>query len=99
MAFTGGLSAEHLTQFVERIERLEEEKKNIAEDLKEVYAEAKGTGFDAATIRTIVKIRKKDSADLEEEEYLLDTYKRALGMLPELDEEASSEASSDDKAA
>ncbi len=84
MAFFDGLSAEHLKQFIERIERLEEEKKTIAEDIKEVFAEAKGTGFDAATMRTIIKLRKKDQADLEEEEYLLDTYKRAMGMLPEI---------------
>lgn len=87
MTFFGGLSAEHLKQFIERIERLEEEKKTIAEDIKEVFAEAKGTGFDAGTMRTIIKLRKKDKADLEEEEYLLDTYKRAMGMLPELDSE------------
>lgn len=87
MTFFGGLSAEHLKQFIERIERLEEEKKTIAEDIKEVFAEAKGTGFDAGTMRTIIKLRKKDKADLEEEEYLLDTYKRAMGMLPELDGE------------
>ena len=87
MTFFGGLSAEHLKQFIERIERLEEEKKTIAEDIKEVFAEAKGTGFDAGTMRSIIKLRKKDKADLEEEEYLLDTYKRALGMLPELDGE------------
>jgi len=85
-SFFGGLSAEHLKQFIERIERLEEEKKTIAEDIKEVFAEAKGTGFDAGTMRTIIKLRKKDQADLEEEEYLLDTYKRALGMLPEIKE-------------
>lgn len=91
MTFFGGLSADHLKQFIERIERLEEEKKNIAEDIKEVYAEAKGTGFDTGTMRTIVKLRKKDRSDLEEEEFLLDTYKRALGMLPELDEEDKGE--------
>lgn len=84
-----GLSAEHLKQFIGRIERLDEEKRTIAEDIKEVFAEAKGTGFDAATMRTIIKIRKKDKADLEEEEFLLDTYKRAMGMLPEMDGEAS----------
>jgi len=83
MSFFDGLSAEHLKQFIERIERLEEEKKTIAEDIKEVFAEATGTGFDAATMRVIIKLRKKDKADLEEEEYLLDTYKRAIGMLPE----------------
>lgn len=87
MSFFGGLSAEHLKQFIERIERLEEEKKTIAEDIKEVFAEAKGTGFDAATMREILKIRKKDQADLEEAEYLLDTYKRALGMLPPIEGE------------
>jgi uncharacterized protein (UPF0335 family) len=91
MTSFGGLSAEHLKQFIERIERLEDEKKTIAEDIKEVFAEAKGTGFDAATMRTIIKLRKKDQADLEEEEYLLDTYKRAMGMLPELDGEENAE--------
>lgn len=87
MSFFDGLSAEHLKQFIERIERLEEEKRNISEDIKEVYMEAKGTGFDVATIKEIIKLRKKDQADIEEEEYLLDTYKRAIGMLPETDGE------------
>ena len=96
-SFYGGLSSEHLRQFVERLERLEEEKKNIAEDLKEVFAEAKSAGFDVKIIRQILKIRKIEANELEEQEYLLDTYKRALGMLPELDEdpgptEASSES-------
>ena len=91
-SFFGGLSAEHLKQFIERIERLEEEKKTIAEDIKEIFAEAKGTGFDAGTMRTIIKLRKKDQADLEEEEYLLDTYKRAMGMLPELDSDEGEKA-------
>lgn len=85
--FYGGMSAEHLKQYVERVERLEEEKKNIAQDIKEVYAEAKGNGFDAKTIRKIVAIRKKDANDLEEEEHLLEIYMRAMGMLPELGEE------------
>ncbi len=86
-SFYGGLSAEHLKQFIERLERLEEEKRNIAEDIKEVFAEAKGTGFDVKTIRQILKIRKIEAAELEEAEYLLDTYKRALGMLPAIDED------------
>ncbi len=94
MAFYGGVSAEQLRAFVERIERLEEEKKNIASDIKDVFAEAKGTGFDVKTIRTILKIRKIDDNQLQEQEYLLDTYKRALGMLPELDAE---EAEADEK--
>jgi len=81
--FFGGLSAEHLKQFIERVERLESEKTTIVVDIKEVFAEAKGTGFDIPTMKQILKLRKKEQADLEEEEYLLDTYKRALGMLPE----------------
>lgn len=84
-SFFGGLSAEHLKQFIERVERLEEEKKIIAEDIKEVFAEAKGSGFDAPTMKQIIKLRKKDKSDIEEEEYLLDTYKRALGMAPEIE--------------
>ncbi|MDA0780877.1 MAG: DUF2312 domain-containing protein [Rickettsiales bacterium] len=99
-SFYGGLSAEHLKQFVERLERLEEEKKNIAEDLKEVFAEAKGAGFDVKIIRQILKIRKIEANELEEQEYLLDTYKRALGMLPELDEDpAPKEVASQEQAA
>lgn len=89
MTFYGGLSADHLRQFIERIERLEEEKKNIADDIKDVFAEAKSNGFDVKIMREVIKIRKMDSSDLEEQEYLLDTYKRALGLLPELDEEES----------
>lgn len=81
--FFGGLSAEHLKQFIERIERLEAEKKNITEDIKEVFAEAKGTGFCPKIMREILKLRKLESNEREESEYLLDTYKRALGMLPE----------------
>ena len=86
MAFQGGLSVEHLKQFVERIERLEEEKQTIAEDIKEVFQEAKSIGFGVKTLKEIIKIRKADARDLEEQEYLLDTYKRALGLLPELNE-------------
>ena len=86
MSFQGGLSVEHLKQFVERIERLDEEKQTIAEDIKEVFQEAKSNGFDVKTLREIIKIRKADASDLEEQEYLLDTYKRALGLLPELNE-------------
>jgi len=86
MAFYGGLSVEHLRQFVERIERLDEEKQTIAEDIKEVFQEAKSIGFDVKTLKEIIKIRKADASDLEEQEYLLDIYKRALGLLPELNE-------------
>lgn len=66
--------------FIERIERLEAEKQEIADDIKDVYAEAKGNGFDTKAIRTIIKQRKKDQAEREEEETILDLYKAALGM-------------------
>lgn len=69
-----------LRAFIERIERLEEEKKTISDDIKDVYAEAKGTGFDTKAIRTIIRLRKKDQAERQEEETILDLYKAALGM-------------------
>jgi uncharacterized protein (UPF0335 family) len=86
MTFYGGLSAEHLKQFVERIERLEEERKSISEDIKEVYTEAKSNGFDNKILREVIKLRKLESSEREELEHLLDTYLRALGMTPTLDE-------------
>ena len=70
-----------LRGLVERIERLEEEKKTIAADIKEVYAEAKGNGFDAKALRTIVRMRKMDSDERREQEEILETYLHALGML------------------
>lgn len=72
-----------LKALVERIERLEEEKKTIAADIKEVYAEAKGHGFDTKILRKVISLRKKDAADRQEEEQMLDLYLQALGMLPE----------------
>ena len=80
MAKSGGVAGERLKSFIERIERLEEEKKALADDIRDVYAEAKGTGFDVKVMRQIVKIRKMDKDDLDEQEALLDTYMRALGM-------------------
>jgi uncharacterized protein (UPF0335 family) len=77
----GGIAADRLKSFVERIERLEEEKKGLQEDVKEVYAEAKGTGFDTKIIRQIIRLRKMDKADRQEQEALLDLYKEALGMV------------------
>ena len=88
---TINLSAEHLKQFIERIENLQTQKKDIAEDIKEVFAEAKGSGFDVPTIKEIIKMRAKDKAELEEEEYLLDTYMIALGMKVS-DDESEEEA-------
>ena len=70
-----------LENYIKRIERLEEEKKAIAKDIKEVYSEAKATGFDVKIMRKIIAERKKDEADRQEEAYLLETYRKALGML------------------
>jgi len=80
---TGGtVSGEYLRSYVERIERLEEEKAGLAADIRDVYAEAKGNGFDAKTMRQIIKLRKLEAAEREEQETLLDVYMQALGMLP-----------------
>ena len=76
----GGVAGQRLRSFIERIERLEEEKTALMEDLKEVYAEAKGVGFDAKTMRKIVSLRKMDSEKRRESEELLDLYKSAIGM-------------------
>jgi uncharacterized protein (UPF0335 family) len=75
------VAAGQLRAFIERIERLEEEKKTISDDIKEVFAEAKGTGFDTRAMRTIIRLRKKDQAERQEEETILDLYKAALGMV------------------
>lgn len=81
----GGIAGDRLRSFIERIERLEEEKKALAKDIKEVYAEAKGTGFDTKIMRQIIRLRRMDKDDLDEQEALLDVYRRALGMLPNED--------------
>lgn len=73
-------AADQLTRYIETIESLEAEKKEITERTKEVFDEAKAVGFDVKTMRTIIKIRKKNKDELSEEEYLLETYKDALGM-------------------
>ena len=83
MPDVGGVAGEQLKSFIERIERLEEEKRALSGDIKEVYAEAKGTGFEPKVMRQIIKIRKMDKEELDEEESLLDLYKRALGMSSE----------------
>ena len=75
------IAKEHLRAFVERIERLEEEKKTIADDIRDVYAEAKATGFDAKALRTIVRLRKQDADERKEQESILETYLLALGMV------------------
>ncbi|MFK7840132.1 MAG: DUF2312 domain-containing protein [Bdellovibrionales bacterium] len=77
----GGVAGERLRSFIERIERLEEEKTALADDIKEIYAELKGVGYDAKTVRKIVSLRKKDAEKRREEDELLDLYKTAVGML------------------
>lgn len=74
-------SKEYLQQFMARVERLEEDKKNILEDIKELYAEAKAQGFDVQVLKQVVRMRKIDRAKLEEHEELIDLYKHALGMI------------------
>jgi uncharacterized protein (UPF0335 family) len=76
----GGVAGKRLKSFVERIERLEEEKAALAEDIKEVYGEAKATGFDAKTMRKVIKLRKMDLEKRREEDELLELYKAAIGM-------------------
>jgi uncharacterized protein (UPF0335 family) len=82
-----GVARDQLLSFVERIERLEEEKKTIADDIKDVYGEAKGTGFDAKILKKVIAIRKQDKDERMEQEAILDTYLAALGMIeaPERD--------------
>lgn len=80
MADVGGVASERLQSFIDRIERLEEEKKAMQDDIKDVFAEAKAAGFDNQIMRQILKLRTVDKADRQEQEHLLDLYKRALGM-------------------
>jgi len=80
MADVGGIAAERLRSFIERIERLEEEKAALGADIREVYSEAKSVGFDSKIIRQVVRLRKLDGSDRREQEELLDLYKTALGM-------------------
>ena len=80
MTDVGGIAGDRLRSFVERIERLEEEKAALAADIREVYSEAKGTGFDVKIVRQIIRLRKMEASDREEQEAILDIYKRALDM-------------------
>lgn len=83
MSEVQGVASDQLRAFVERIERLEEEKKTIADDIKEVYAEAKGNGFDTKVLRKVVSLRKQDINERLEQEAVLDLYLHALGMAPD----------------
>ncbi len=77
---TDNISAEQLRLLIERVERLEEEKKGLSDDIRDVYLEAKSTGFDIKTMRTIVRLRRMEKHHRDEAEMLLDTYKQALGL-------------------
>jgi uncharacterized protein (UPF0335 family) len=79
----GGIAGAQLKSFIERIERLEDEKRTLVDDIKEIYAEAKGNGFEPKIMRQLIKIRKMDQEKHDEQETLLDLYKRALNMVPE----------------
>ena len=75
----GGIAAERLRSIVERIERLEEEKKALSSDIKDIFAEAKSAGFDTKVLRAVIRLRQQEPAEVEEQETLLDLYRRALG--------------------
>lgn len=79
----GGIAVEQLKSIIGRVEKLEEEKAGISADIRDVFAEAKGNGFDTVALRTIIKMRKMDTSEREERETVLDTYLHALGMLPD----------------
>jgi len=82
MSDPGAVAGDQLKSFVERIERLEEEKKAIADDIKDVYGEAKANGFDTKILRQVIRIRKQDADERAEQETILDLYLAALGMVP-----------------
>lgn len=82
-----GVARDQLLSFVERIERLEEEKATISSDIKDVYGEAKGTGFDSKILKKVIAIRKQDKQERMEQEAILDTYLAALGMLDDGDDD------------
>ncbi len=76
----GNIAADRLRSIIERIERLEEERKALSSDIKDIYAESKSAGFDPKVIRKLISLRKQEPAEVEEQETLLDVYRRALGM-------------------
>ncbi|EHD12896.1 hypothetical protein CIN_21420 [Commensalibacter intestini A911] len=79
-AEVGGIAADRLRSIIDRIERLEEERKGLANDIKDIYAEAKSAGFDVPVVRRIIAARKKDPSEVEEQEEIFDLYRHALGM-------------------
>ncbi|EKE75816.1 MULTISPECIES: DUF2312 domain-containing protein [Oceanibaculum] len=99
MPDVGGIAGERLRSFIERIERLEEEKAALAADIREIFAEAKGVGFDTKIMRQVLKLRKLDREDRQEQETLLDLYLQALGMAPGSAAEAGDMGDGQDQAA
>ncbi len=85
------VAREQLRSVVERIERLEEEKKAIAEDIREVYGEAKANGYDTKVLRQVISLRKQDMSERQEQDAVRDLYLQALGMLPDFEESAPAE--------
>jgi uncharacterized protein (UPF0335 family) len=77
---TGGIAADRLRSLVERIERLEDERKALGNDIKDIYGEAKSAGFDVKVLRQLIRLRRREPAEVEEQESLLDVYRHALGM-------------------
>lgn len=80
MSDVGGIASDRLRSLIERIERLEEEKKALQSDIRDIFAEAKGVGFDVKAMRAVIRLRKMNVADRESEEYLIDTYRKALNL-------------------
>lgn len=89
---TGGVETPKLKSYIERIERLDEDKAGIASDIRDVFAEAKSNGFDVKAMRAILKLRKMKSNERTEQEYMLDLYKKALGMDGSYEDESEEEA-------
>ncbi len=79
-AATGGIAADRLRSLIERVERLEEERRGLASDIKDIFAEAKSAGFDVKVLRQLIALRKQQPSEVDEHETLLDLYRRALGM-------------------
>lgn len=93
----GGISGQQLRQYIERIERLEEEKRDIADNIRDAFAEAKSNGFDVKIMRQVLKLRKIEPAKREEEESVLDTYLHALGMIPSFESASGEDIAPDDE--
>ena len=80
MTEVGGIAVERLRSLIERIERLEEEKKELQNDIRDIFAEAKSAGFDVKIMREILKLRRQNAADRDEQDYLIETYRKALDL-------------------